>query len=176
MASGGHIELLPVTERSVEALRTLNAVIFPVVYQDKFYQQVVQNNCGYTFLAYLDDILVGTVCCRLERLSESKSDHHSKVYIMTLGVLAAYRRLKVGSKLLQKVLEVASKDPNVVEIELHVQTSNDEALAFYKSFGFEVICEVKDYYKRIEPPHAFLLRKATRGLLRTNGAWAPWAQ
>lgn len=39
-----------------------------------------------------------------------------------------------------------------LQVMLHVQTNNDEAIAFYKRFGFEVVDEVKDYYKRIEPP------------------------
>lgn len=43
---------------------------------------------------YLDGILAGAVCCRLERLT--KDSETLRLYIMTLGVLAAYRRLRIG--------------------------------------------------------------------------------
>ena len=41
--------------------------------------------------AYFNDIVVGGVCCRVETEAMVK-----KLYIMTLGCLAAYRRLGVG--------------------------------------------------------------------------------
>ena len=41
--------------------------------------------------AYFNDIVVGGVCCRVEMEGEQK-----RLYIMTLGVLAPYRRLGVG--------------------------------------------------------------------------------
>jgi ribosomal protein S18 acetylase RimI-like enzyme len=40
-----------------------------------------------------------------------------------------------------------------------VQTSNEDAIAFYKRFGFEIEQTVTDYYKRIEPADAYLLDK-----------------
>uniref|UniRef100_A0A7E4V7F0 N-acetyltransferase domain-containing protein n=1 Tax=Panagrellus redivivus TaxID=6233 RepID=A0A7E4V7F0_PANRE len=39
------------------------------------------------------------------------------------------------------------------------QSNNDEAIQFYKKFGFEVIDRVDNYYKRITPDDAFLLEK-----------------
>ena len=43
-----------------------------------------------------------------------------RCYIMTLGCLGAYRRLGVGSKLLEHVLTMAKKE-NVNHVTLHVQ-------------------------------------------------------
>ena len=41
--------------------------------------------------AYFNDVVVGGVCCRFEQEGEKR-----RVYIMTLGCLAAYRRYGVG--------------------------------------------------------------------------------
>ena len=91
-----------------------------------------------------------------------------RIYIMTLGVLAAYRNRGIGSKLVQSVLDhfQSQKDGTlytVDEIMLHVQTSNADAITFYgEKFGFEKGELVENYYKRIDPPHCYVLRKKLR--------------
>lgn len=42
--------------------------------------------------AYYNDLVVGAVCCRVE----TEGDKH-RMYIMTLGCLAPYRRLGIGT-------------------------------------------------------------------------------
>ena len=37
--------------------------------------------------------------------------------------------------------------------------NNEDAIAFYKRHGFEVVERKQDYYKRIEPADAFVLMK-----------------
>ena len=84
---------------------------------------------------------------------------YNKLYIMTINVLAPYRRRGIGQKLLDYILDVASKDDTIIEAYLHVQTSNDDAKQFYVRNGFEENGIVENYYKRIEPPHAYFLQK-----------------
>ena len=45
--------------------------------------------------AYFNDIVVGGVCCRIETEGDQR-----RLYIMTLGVLAPYRRLGIGKNTL----------------------------------------------------------------------------
>jgi ribosomal protein S18 acetylase RimI-like enzyme len=78
---------------------------------------------------------------------------------MTLGVYAGRRDGKIGSRLLTHALNVASRDAFVKEAYLHVQTNNFQAFEFYERFGFEKGEVVKNYYKRIEPPDAVILRR-----------------
>lgn len=47
-----------------------------------------------SFSAYFNDIVVGAVCCRIDT-----SDNQRRLYIMTLGCLAPYRRLHIGRSL-----------------------------------------------------------------------------
>ena len=98
------------------------------------------------------------------------SEGRNRIYIMTLGVLAAYRGHKIGTKLVQSVLdyyESQKEDDKLLaqvdEIMLHVQTSNTDAVKFYcDKFGFEKGALVENYYKRIDPPHCYILSKKLR--------------
>ena len=102
-----------VTDKNIEQLRRLNSKIFPVKYDDKFYSDVRESGeftklgalllrrtvllaCFQkrtAFAAYYStDILIGAICCRLERQHGSV-----KLYVMTVGVLQPYRHLGVGT-------------------------------------------------------------------------------
>lgn len=45
----------------------------------------------FSMAAYFNDIAVGAVCCRVDH-----SQNQKRLYIMTLGCLAPYRRLGIG--------------------------------------------------------------------------------
>ncbi|XP_074665343.1 N-alpha-acetyltransferase 50 isoform X1 [Strix aluco] len=147
------IELGDVTPHNIKQLKRLNQVIFPVSYNDKFYKDVLEVG-ELAKLAYFNDIAVGAVCCRVDH-----SQNQKRLYIMTLGCLAPYRRLGIGTKMLNHVLNICEKDGTFDNIYLHVQISNESAIDFYRKFGFEIIETKKNYYKRIEPADAHVLQK-----------------
>ena len=64
-------------------------------------------------LAYCNDIVVGAVCCRIDTVENQR-----KLYIMTLGCLAPYRRLGIGSVMLKHVLQYVENDGNFDSIYL----------------------------------------------------------
>lgn len=75
-------------------------------------------------------------------------------------MLAPYRGMGVGTRLVQRCLSILQSSlPEVNEAYLHVQSNNDDAIQFYKRFGFEVGEVIENYYARIEPPHAVILKK-----------------
>lgn len=96
------------------------------------------------------------MCFRKEPTGNQKE---VKVYIMTLGVLAPYRRLGVGNALLQHVLDACAVDRNVTAVFLHVQADNEEARSFYERNGFAITETIKDYYKNISPADAHVVEK-----------------
>jgi ribosomal protein S18 acetylase RimI-like enzyme len=99
---------------------------------------------------------VGSICTRLE----DKENGKKKAYIMTLGTLAAYRSRGIGTKMVNSVVEACEENDEIEEIYLHVQTSNDDAINFYKRFNFEITETIKGYYKRIEPPDCYILKRS----------------
>lgn len=162
--SRSKIELGDVTPHNVKQLKTLNTVVFPVSYNEKFYKDVLEVG-ELAKLAYYNDIVVGAVCCRVDT-----SENSRRLYIMTLGCLSPYRRLGVGTVMVEHVLRHVEKDGNYDNVYLHVQVNNSGAIDFYKKFGFEIHETKKHYYKRIEPADAHVLQKNLRlpgGL--TNG-------
>eukprot|EP01083_Nonionella_stella_P159321 519633_1 len=144
-----------VTKDNILQLRKLLEACLPVRYEDKFYNEIVSpDNRDITQLLNHADMVVGAICSRVE----TPVDGPQRLYIMALGVLTLFRRYGFGAKCLDLVKESAQKR-GLDAIYAHVQISNDAAVAFYKSYGFEVIETVENYYKEgIVPRNAFLIR------------------
>lgn len=95
------------TRRNINDLKKINSEIFPISYGDSFYKNALNVDdlakLGvqyfylfkiYVFLlsiAYVNDTPVGGVCCRIEH-----ADGTLRMYIITLGCLAQYRRCGLG--------------------------------------------------------------------------------
>ncbi|PWA35091.1 N-alpha-acetyltransferase 50 [Artemisia annua] len=153
MGREASISLDGVRDKNIMQLKKLNSVLFPVRYNDKYYADALASN-EFTKLAYYNDICVGSIACRLEK----KEGGAVRVYIMTLGVLAPYRGYGIGTKLLNHVIDLSGKQ-NISEIYLHVQTNNEDAITFYKKFGFEITETIKNYYTKITPPDCYVVTK-----------------
>jgi len=143
--------LLP---KTLEQLKMLNAAIFPIKYQDGFYRECCASG-DVTQLAYHNDVLVAAIACRLEL----QPDYSAKMYIGTIGVLAPYRGMGLGRKLMERSIGEAQKDPAIRSAFLHVQQTNKDAQEFYKKFGFVETEVVKDYYKLADGRDAVILSR-----------------
>lgn len=151
------LEFEAVNDSNVEELKQLNRGIFPINYQDKVYADVIA--CGdISQIARLKKKVVGGIACRLENNNSGPI-----MYIITLGVLAPYRNLGLGSLLLQKSVSILRDCvPEVASVHLHVQVNNDDAIRFYEKSGFKIAEVIKDYYMRIQPRDAVLLTLDTK--------------
>ncbi|KAI5123674.1 hypothetical protein M0805_001703 [Coniferiporia weirii] len=144
-----------VNSNNLGTVRVLNSTLFPVKYSERFYRDILLPDVEeFCKLVYLNDVPVGTICCRLE-----KQGDETKLYLMTMGVLAPYRSRNIGAKSLQHVLDAAraSAKPKIASIYLHVQVSNADARRFYERHGFVETGRAVDYYKKIEPRDAWIL-------------------
>ena len=97
--------------------------------------------------------MVGGISARYEDKEGKKV-----LYIMTIGVLEPYRRLKIGTKLIEWAEEECKKN-KATEIYLHVWTPNTEALSFYERLGYTNKEKLTNYYRRLVPPDCYYLTK-----------------
>ncbi|KAF9159398.1 N-alpha-acetyltransferase 50 [Actinomortierella ambigua] len=155
-ASSHRIALGDINPNNLGQLKRINTVIFPINYQPSFYKDVLEVG-EFAKIAYFNDVCVAAVCCRKDPTPEATAPHD--LYIATLGVLAPYRRLGLGTALLEHILEHAAEDKKIGKVYLHVQTTNEEALAFYKKHGFEQKEKVANYYPNFDDSDAYRLEK-----------------
>lgn len=134
-----------------------------VKYSERFYNELIKDSEPKRKIlkfAFYNGFSVGAVCARIE--DHEAIEGCAKLYIMTINVLAAYRRRGIASILLKHVLDEVSKDETIIEVYLHVQTSNQDAKVFYTSHGFQEVDKISNYYRNIEPPDAYLLKISLR--------------
>ena len=63
---------------------------------------------------------------------------------------------------MKHVLGAVANDTDIIEVYLNVQTSNEDARQFYLKNGFIQTDMIPNYYKRIDPPDSFVLKKSLR--------------
>jgi ribosomal-protein-alanine N-acetyltransferase len=72
-----------------------------------------------------------------------------------LAIVEKHRRQHIGSALLQQFLK-EMRLQNIKHIELEVRIKNNEAVSFYKKYGFDVVGLIPNFYQNKED--AYLMR------------------
>lgn len=171
------LSYISIDSGNISQFRTQNSLLFPITYPDAFYRNLLLHPLtNLAYLAYQDETCVGSFSVRLEPLdrwqklvsgavvdnflpfaAEEILEADRMCYIMTLGVLAVYRRLGLGAKMLASIISRA-RDAGAKCIGLHVHVDNRVALRFYESFGFSILGRVRNYYRKITPNEAYILQ------------------
>ncbi|KAK0570109.1 N-acetyltransferase 5 [Tilletia horrida] len=102
------ISLTAPTPNNIGQVRKLNSVLFPVRYSERWYKDLLKpDNLAISRLGLYNDIPVAVLAARYEQASaEAPTVGGVNVYLMTLGVLAPYRRRGLASELLRYLLSV----------------------------------------------------------------------
>jgi ribosomal protein S18 acetylase RimI-like enzyme len=93
------------------------------------------------FVATVDGDVVGWT--NLTHPELEKLDHTAE---LTVGVLSEYRRNGIGSHLLQRGLEWASKE-GYERIYNSIPSTNEDAIEFLKNHGWEIEATREDHYR-----------------------------
>jgi ribosomal-protein-alanine N-acetyltransferase len=85
--------------------------------------------------------------CRLEHgFSDIRKLHFAKKgHIISVAVMADFRRMKIASSLVERVLGALSA-LGAKECYLEVRINNEAAIALYKKIGFGIANTVRRYY------------------------------
>ena len=75
-----------------------------------------------------------------------KCEDYRCVYIMTIGVLDEYRKMKIGTNLLNKIIDIALTDNLCVGVYLDVVYYNYIAIKFYEKNNFKKVSTIRNYY------------------------------
>lgn len=87
-------------------------------------------NCATRYEAWYDQDLVGLVAVYL-------NDKSITVFITSISVKSCFKRMGIGSNLLNMCLTDAA-EKKIYKIQLEVEKKNTNAIAFYKTIGFNV--------------------------------------
>lgn len=123
---------------------------------------------------FYDKSPIGVVYFRKEAISASSHDskdgcpdapvtgeHSHQCYLVSLGVTAPFRGLGIGARILRWVEAYCKSvwSTDLTKIVLHVQGCNTQAVQFYLRNGFVKVCEIKEYYTKVEGKDALFLKK-----------------
>ena len=65
---------------------------------------------------------------------------------MTIGVLDEYRKMKIGTNLLNKIIDISLTDNLCVGVYLDVVYYNHIAIKFYEKNNFKKVSTIRNYY------------------------------
>ncbi|KAF7727445.1 hypothetical protein EC973_007514 [Apophysomyces ossiformis] len=143
------VALGDVTPNNIGQLRKLHNVIFSGRYGEHSHNDILDAG-ELSKLVYYNDVCVGAVCSQ---------KNGEKITLKSLGVLQPYRGLGLGRTLLNHILDQA-KERGSASIETYVQTSDEDAVSFYKHHGFQLLSTEKEYFKQLEHKDAYVLSKS----------------
>ena len=142
------------TPNHIGTFKKLHQVLFPIEIAPSFYKDALNPSVTISKLAYFNDIPVGCFCAKI-----FPEKNGPRVYLMTFGVLAPYRQLGIGAKMLEYIEDHVKNEVKGKELGLHVQEGND-AKDWYTKRGYVEDKFEANYYPKNKPSGAYVLKKS----------------
>ena len=162
------IAIAPVESSHLPALKRLTSTLLPIRYPESFFAEAVDDPLPATFsrVAIFSSKPVGWIRCCLDPFPEPTSPPspatpiYNQIYIQALCLLAPYRGQGVAIALLENILSPGTlTEHNIESIYAHVWEKNDGALSWYEKRGFRRTMMVENYYRKLRPGGAWIVRK-----------------
>lgn len=132
-----NVTISSMTEKHVDEVVKISNLSFNSPWSKESYLQELKNPVAKYFVAIVADEVVGFIGTWLV-LDEA--------HITNVAVYPKFRRLKIGSILLQSLLNTCSNDFGCISYDLEVRLSNIPAQKLYQKYGFKEIGIRKGYY------------------------------
>ncbi len=134
-------------EEDLGEVMRINQLCLPENYSTYFFLDLSERFSKGFIVAEAEGKIIGYIMCRVEhgasdfkRFSFTKKGH-----IVSIAVLAEYRRMGIGKALIVEALK-NMVDNDAKECFLEVRVSNAPAVSLYKRLGFMEVKRVRGYY------------------------------
>ena len=126
----------PMKEEDLACVADLEKICFTECWSYKLLEAGINSPYDLYFVALCRDQIIGYCCLRL-LAGEGE--------IQRIAVLPEYRRLGIGRKMMEAMVNYATKN-QAYAISLEVRESNFAARRLYESFGFAAEAVRRGYY------------------------------
>ncbi|KAK5051868.1 hypothetical protein LTR84_002671 [Exophiala bonariae] len=157
-------QIVHITKLHLPSIQRLTSTTLPVRYGDNFFQSTITDETA----AQLSRVVlyssepIGWIRCCLEPCGPDYASQPQlkQIYIQALALLAPYRGLGLATILLDTIFDGSiARAPETVCIYAHVWEKNEDALEWYEKRGFKRVLLLQRYYRRLNPPGAWIVRK-----------------
>lgn len=132
------IQIVQMQEKDLEQVSKIEQDIFSNPWSKKSFSDSIKRNDTIYLAAKEEETVIG-YCGIYCSFDEGE--------ITNVAVRQEYRRLKIGQKLVEKLLEEA-KTKGVTRFLLEVRESNKGAIALYQTLGFQIQGIRKGFYNK----------------------------
>ncbi|KAK8215898.1 hypothetical protein IWZ01DRAFT_413225, partial [Phyllosticta capitalensis] len=177
-----NVDITHLDASTLHSFRRLNSLLLEIPYPPKFYDETLSDPVVHSLslAAFWRDnvsasptttttrtaapprkpILIAGIRCRVLTPSTTLSSSRGPIlYIATLATLSPYRALGLATHLLTRVTGTAAREHGVQAVVAHVWERNEEGLDWYKARGFEVLGKEEEYYRKLRPMGAWVVRR-----------------
>ena len=129
-------EIVEMNLSHVGEVALLEKECFSVPWSENSIKEELYSDVSHFFVCLSDKTVVGYAGIHIMS---------GECYVDNIAVKVSYRRQKIGSLLLEKLIETA-KSENGEFISLEVRKSNLPAVALYEKYGFVTVGVRKNFY------------------------------
>ncbi|NHJ00531.1 MAG: ribosomal-protein-alanine N-acetyltransferase [Candidatus Heimdallarchaeota archaeon] len=142
----------------LEQVMEINHQTLPENYPERFFRTIYAELPSAFIVCQIGSEIVGYTMARLESgLSYFSIFHRAKKgHTVSIAVKPKFRHRGIATYLLKKSME-AMIQQGATELYLEVRVSNSAAVNLYKTLGYEILKEIRHYYRDFES--AYLMAK-----------------
>ena len=156
------VAISKVSESHIFRLKQITSTLLRVRYSEKFFSECIDldNHSVVALVATYDGKTVGWIRCCVEPFPNKENEAYQQLYIQALGLLAPYRGLGIATELLRCATEISYVlTSELRSVYAHVWESNEDGLEWYDKQSFRRIMMQPQYYHRLKPSGAWIVRK-----------------
>lgn len=132
-----NLEIERMTPDDLDGVIDVEKTAFPIPWPKSSFEEELKNMLAYYYVAKIHGRVIAYIGMWFVM---------DECHITNVAVHEDYRRKKIASKLIEKMLDEC-KEHGTTYIELEVRENNVAAQKLYSNFGFVEECVRKDYYK-----------------------------